>query len=419
MGICENGLIKTFNDSWGHYREPIQYKNVIKITIDGFPMTSTIQDTHRHIPAQLDVPPRLLLGPGPCNAHPRVLSTLSLPLVGHLDPYFLKRMEETQTLLRYAWQTDNQMTIPVSGTGSAAMEATLANTVEPGDVVLVAVKGYFGNRLVDMAGRYGADVRTLTKPWGEVFSEEEIKTAIETHKPAIFAIVHAETSTGVRQPLENLGHLCHQHNCLFLVDTVTSLGGVPLFIDDWGIDLAYSCSQKGLGCPPGIAPFTMSSRAVEKLQNRQTPVKNWYLDMTLLCRYWGQERTYHHTAPINMNYALWEALRLVAEEGLEQRWQRHQKNAELLWQGLEELGLTCHVPLEFRLPTLTTVRIPEGVEGKAVFLKLLNTYNIEIGNGLGALAGKVWRIGLMGFNSRPENVLLLLGALEKVLKDYR
>jgi alanine-glyoxylate transaminase/serine-glyoxylate transaminase/serine-pyruvate transaminase len=340
---------------------------------------------------------------------------MSLPPVGHLDPFFLQLMNESQELLRDAWQTDNQMTIPVSGTGSAAMEATLANVVEPNDVVLVAVKGYFGHRLVNMAGRYGADVRKIVKPWGEAFSYEELKNAIETHKPVVLAIVHAETSTGVRQSLEGLGELCRQHNCLLLADTVTSLGGIPLYIDQWGIDLAYSCSQKGLGCPPGIAPFTMSSRAVEKLQNRSTPVANWYLDMTLLCQYWGSERTYHHTAPINMNYGLREALKLVAEEGLEKRWQRHQDNAELLWQGLEKMGLSCHVPVEFRLPTLTTVRIPDGVDGKAVSQKLMKEYNIEIGNGLGELAGKVWRIGLMGYNSRPENVLLLLEALNKVL----
>jgi alanine-glyoxylate transaminase/serine-glyoxylate transaminase/serine-pyruvate transaminase len=263
--------------------------------------------------------------------------------------------------------------------------------------------------------RYGADVRKISKPWGEAFNLDEIRQALETHQPKILALVHAETSTGVRQALEGVSELCHQHNCLLLVDTVTSLGGVPLFLDEWGIDLAYSCSQKGLGCPPGISPFTMSDRAVEKLHNRQSPVANWYLDMSLLTKYWGDERVYHHTAPINMNYALREALRLVAEEGLGARWERHRLNAELLWAGLEDLGLVCHVPKEFRLPTLTTVRIPDGVNGKAVTQKLLNDYNIEIGNGLGELAGKVWRIGLMGYNSRPENVLTLLAALKRVL----
>ncbi|NES82185.1 MAG: alanine--glyoxylate aminotransferase family protein [Moorea sp. SIO2B7] len=375
----------------------------------------SINDQHRLLAPQLDIPPRLLLGPGPCNVYPRVLGALSLPTIGHLDPCFLSLMEDVQTLLRYAWQTNNQLTIPVSGTGSAAMEATLANIVEPGDVVLVGIMGYFGHRLVDMASRYGADVQKLMKPWGEVFSLDELREGLETHRPAILALVHAETSTGARQPLEGIGELCREYNCLLLVDTVTSLGGVPLFLDKWGIDLAYSCSQKGLGCPPGIAPFTMSPRAVEKMQKRSTPVANWYLDMSMLTKYWGNERTYHHTAPINMNYALREALRIVAEEGLEARWKRHQANAELLWEGLADLGLVCHVEEEFRLPTLTTVRIPEGVDGKAVSGKLLGDYNIEVAGGLGELGGKVWRIGLMGYNSRPENVLILLEALKRVL----
>jgi alanine-glyoxylate transaminase / serine-glyoxylate transaminase / serine-pyruvate transaminase len=377
----------------------------------------SVQDKHRIFPSQLNMPTRLLLGPGPCNVHPRVLSAIAQPQVGHLDPSFLELMNEIQELLRYAWQTDNHLTVPVSGTGSAAMEATLANVVEPEDIVLVAVKGYFGNRLVDMASRYGADVRTIHQNWGSAFSYEEIQQALETHRPKVLALVHAETSTGVRQPLEGIGELCQKYDCLFLVDTVTSLGGVPLFLDHWQIDLAYSCSQKGLGCPPGASPFTMSPRAVAKLNNRKSKVANWYLDMSLLTKYWGQERVYHHTAPINMNYALREALRLVAEEGLPERWERHRRNAELFWEGLEELGLKCHVPLNFRLPTLTTVLIPEGVDGKIVTRKLLTEYNIEIGGGLGDLAGKVWRVGLMGYNSRKENVILLLGALKQVLQD--
>lgn len=380
-------------------------------------MTLTLS-THNTQPPQLaplQIPDRLLLGPGPSNAHPAVLQAMNTPPVGHLDPAFLALMDEIQTLLRYVWQTENPLTIAVSGTGTAAMEATIANSVEPGDVVLVGVMGYFGHRLVDMAGRYGADVRTISKPWGEVFSLDELRTAVETHRPAILALVNAETSTGARQPLEGVGDLCREFNCLLLVDTVTSLGGVPLFLDEWGVDLAYSCSQKGLGCPPGASPFTMSARAVEKLQKRPTKVANWYLDMNLLSKYWGSDRIYHHTAPINLYYALREALRLMAEEGLENCWQRHQKNAEYLWQSLEDLGLSLHVEREFRLPTLTTVRIPEGVDGKAVARQLLNDRGIEIGGGLGELAGKVWRIGLMGFNSRPENVDRLLTALSEVL----
>lgn len=378
--------------------------------------TPQIDETHRLQPAPLSVPPRLLLGPGPSNAHPAVLQAMGYPQVGHLDPRFIELMQEVQTLLRYAWQTNNALTIPISGTGSAAMEATIANSVEPGDVVLVGVKGYFGNRLVDMAGRYGADVRTIHKPWGQVFSLPDLRAALETHRPVILALVHAETSTGACQPLAGVSDLCREFDCLLLVDTVTSLGGVPLFLDHWGIDLAYSCSQKGLSCPPGISPFSMSPRALTKLHNRKGKVPNWYLDMSLVSKYWGSDRTYHHTAPIAMTYAIREALRLIAEEGLAARWQRHQANVELLWEGLASLGLECHVAKEHRLPTLTTVRIPAGVDGKAVSQKLLNTYNIEIGGGLGELGGQVWRIGLMGYNSRPENVVMLLAALEKTLR---
>lgn len=383
------------------------------------PTQPPISDRHRLRPAQLDMPPRLLLGPGPSNAHPRVLQALGMRQVGHLDPCFIALMNEVQELLRYGWQTDNTLTIPVSGTGSAAMEATLANLVEPGDRVLIGINGYFGHRLTDMAQRYGAEVRAIHKPWGDTFSLAELRTALETHRPAILALVHAETSTGARQPLEGVGDLCREFDCLLLADTVTSLGGVPLFLDAWGVDAAYSGSQKALSCPPGIAPFTLGDRAIAKLNRRQSPVPNWYLDMSLVGRYWGSDRTYHHTAPINMNYALRQALMLVAEEGLDARWQRHQTVAELLWDGLESLGLRCHVAREFRLPTLTTVLIPDGIDGKAVARTLLNDYNIEIGGGLGELAGRVWRIGLMGFNSRPETVLTLLKALETVLPRFR
>ncbi len=376
---------------------------------------SSIDNTQKLQLSPLDTPSRLLLGPGPSNAHPTVLKAMNTAPVGHLDPAFLRLMDEIQSLLRYTWQTNNPMTIAVSGTGSAAMEATIANAVEPGDVVLIGVAGYFGNRLVDMAGRYGADVRTMTKPWGQVFSLDEIKHQLNTHRPAILALVNAETSTGARQPLEGVGELCREAGCLLLVDTVTSLGGVPLFLDEWGVDLAYSCSQKGLGCPPGASPLTISPRAMSKIQQRRTKVANWYLDATLLQKYWGRERTYHHTAPINLYYALRESLRLMAEEGLENCWKRHQLNAEYLWDKLEGLGLSLHVEKDFRLPTLTTVRIPQGVDGKAISQKLLNEYNIEIGGGLGELKGQVWRVGLMGFNSQKENVDRLIEVLQKVL----
>ncbi|MEL6248721.1 MAG: alanine--glyoxylate aminotransferase family protein [Cyanobacteria bacterium J06648_16] len=374
-----------------------------------------IDETLRRHYDPLDLPERLLLGPGPSNANPAVVAAMNRQPIGHLDPLYLDLMNEVQDMLRYAWQTHNEMTLPISGTGSAAMEATLANAIEPGDKVLVGVNGYFGHRLVDMAGRYRAEVVTIGKPWGEVFSLSELRTALAEHRPAILALVHAETSTGARQPLEGVGDLCREYDCLLLIDTVTSLGGVPIFLDEWKVDLAYSCSQKGLSCPPGSSPFTMSPRALEKLDRRQTKVANWYLDMSMLRNYWGDDRKYHHTAPVNMTYAIREALRLLMEEGLESAWQRHQTTAEQLWAGLADLGLTCHVPQEYRLPTLTTVRVPEGVDAKAVTRQLLNEHNLEIGNGLGELGGKVWRIGLMGYNSRPENVERVLAALSAVL----
>ncbi len=360
-----------------------------------------------------------MLGPGPSNAHPDVLRALSLPPVGHLDPFYVDLMGEVQELLRYAWQTDNRLTLPMSGTGSAAMEATLANTVEEGDTVLVAIKGYFGNRLADMAGRYKAKVKVIEKDWGEAFSLEELEEALIANRPVILALVHAETSTGVCQPMEGIGDLCQKYNCLLLLDTVTSLGGVPLFIDKWKVDLAYSCSQKGLSCPPGLGPFTMGPRAEQKLANRSEKVPNWYLDVSLLNKYWGSDRVYHHTAPVNMNFGIREALRLLSEEGLENSWNRHQTNAQKLWNGLEDLGLVLHVDKNLRLPTLTTVRIPEDVNGKAFTFHLLKTYGIEIGGGLGTLAGKVWRIGLMGYNSTSENVDKILNLFEKELPSFK
>ncbi len=378
---------------------------------------TSINDSQRLQLPPLEIPTRLLLGPGPSNVHPTVLQAMNTPLVGHLDPAFLKLMDEIQSLLRYVWQTENSLTIAVSGTGTAAMEAAIANITEPGDVVLVGVNGYFGHRLVDMSKRYGADVPTITKPWGQTFTLDEIRTALETYRPVILALVHAETSTGARQPLDGVGELCREFDCLLLLDTVTSMGAVPLFLDAWGVDLAYSCSQKGLGCPPGASPLTVSARAMEKFHQRSTQVANWYLDISLLSKYWGKERTYHHTAPINLYYALREALRLITEEGLANCWQRHQRNAEYLWDGLENLGLTLHVERELRLPTLTTVCIPDGVDGKAIARQLLQEYGIEIGNGLGELAGQVWRVGLMGFNSDKENVERLLEALRQVLPN--
>ena len=378
-----------------------------------------MNEAHRLRLDPIATPDRLLLGPGPSNADPRVLQAIARPPLSHLDPLYLELMNEVQEMLRYAWQTDNRFTIPVSGTGSAAMEATIANTVEPGETVVVGVIGYFGKRLVDMCGRYGAKVVEVSAPWGEALSLDTLTQAVEQHKPAVLALVHAETSTGVQQPLDGIGDLCRAHDCLLLLDTVTSLGGVPLKLDEAKVDLAYSCSQKGLSCPPGLGPFTMGPRAEEKLDRRRGKVPNWYLDMSGLKSYWGSQRTYHHTAPVNMNYGLREALRLLCEEGLENSWARHRRNSEQLWAGLERMGLELHVPLSHRLPTLTTVKIPDGVDGKAFATHLLNKHGVEIGNGLGDLAGRVWRVGLMGTNSKPENVERLLNLLDLELPAFR
>ena len=394
--------------------------------MNAFPISSvnlstkeTVSTAHRLQLEPISTPHRLLLGPGPSNADPRVLQAIARPPLSHLDPLYLELMNEVQEMLRYAWQTDNRITIPVSGTGSAAMEATIANTVEKGDRVLVGVIGYFGLRLVDMCNRYGADVEVLEAPWGEALSFQSIEEAITRHRPVLFALVHAETSTGVCQPLDGIGALCREHDCLLVLDTVTSLGAIPLKLDEAQVDLAYSCSQKGLSCPPGLGPFTMGPRAETKIERRKGKVPNWYLDMSGLKSYWGKDRTYHHTAPVNMNFGLREALRLLCEEGLENAWARHRNNSEKLWLGLEELGLELHVPHALRLPTLTTVRIPAGVNGKAFSSHLLDKHGIEIGNGLGSLAGEVWRIGLMGTNSTASNVDLLLNILELELPAFR
>lgn len=382
-------------------------------------MSVQVDDTHRKQVQHLVLPQRLLLGPGPSNAHPDVLQALSLPQVGHLDPVFINLMNELQELLRYAFQTNNQLTIPVSGTGSASMEACFANLVEPQQKVLVFVAGYFGLRMVDMAERYGGNVIKVTKPWGSSFTYDEIKEAIQTHQPHVVCIVHADTSTGARQPLEGVAELVRASNDgILIVDTVTSLGGVPLFVDKWGIDACYSGSQKCLNVPPGIAPLSFNDRAVAKLMARPTKVPNWYLDLVSVGKYWGKERTYHHTAPISMNYALRAGLKVVADEGLENRWKRHQEVAQTLWKGLAELGLECVVPEETRLPSLTTVKVPAGVDAKAVTSYILNQYNIEVGNGLGELAGKAWRIGLMGVNASPEAVSAVLAAFKDALTKF-
>lgn len=359
---------------------------------------------------------RILMGPGPSNVSPRVLSALNRPLLGHLDPDFLQIMNQIQECLRQVFRTKNRLTIPISGTGSAGMEAAVMNFVEEGDPVLVAVHGVFGGRILEIMKRCGADCSVVESTFGDPVSETELAQTAERVRPRVVAVVHAETSTGVHQPMEPIRDICRKFDSLLLVDSVTSLGGMPLLVDDWGIDICYSGTQKCLSCPPGLAPLTVSDRAIERLKGRKTPCPSWYLDLSLVQNYWGDDRSYHHTAPISMNYALLEALNLVLEEGLEERWNRHQRNHGALVAGIEAMGLKMHVAPEFRLWSLNTVAIPAGVDDGNVRKQLLDDFNLEIGGGLGALKGRVWRVGLMGENSRPERVLYFLHALEHSLR---
>jgi alanine-glyoxylate transaminase / serine-glyoxylate transaminase / serine-pyruvate transaminase len=317
--------------------------------------------------------------------------------------------------LRYVFQTKNQLTLPVSGTGSAAMETAVANFIQPGTRVLVLVKGYFGLRIAEMVRRYGGDLKVLERPWGEIINPAEVRQELDSRPAEIVAVVHGETSTGVKQPLDEIVTAVHDQGGLVIVDTVASLGGVPLSVDELGIDICYSGSQKCLSVPPGLGPITIGPRAVDWLASRSTPVANWYLDLTMLKQYWGAERIYHHTAPISAIFGLYEGLRMVHEQGLEQLWAKHQANARILWNGLEAMGLELLVPEEHRLVSLTTVKVPEGVDEALVRMRMMREYNIEIAGGLGALKGKIWRIGLMGYSSRTENVLLLLHALSQIL----
>jgi alanine-glyoxylate transaminase/serine-glyoxylate transaminase/serine-pyruvate transaminase len=340
---------------------------------------------------------------------------MATPLVGHLDPQFLEIMNETQLMLRQVFRTANTLTFPVSGTGSAGMETCVVNLIEPGDKMVVCVNGVFGQRMTDVAQRSGATVTTLERPWGDVFDLSQIREALKKVRPKVLGIVHAETSTGAWQPLSELGSLCHEFDTLLLADTVTSLGGVPVETDIWGIDAIYSGTQKCLSCPPGLSPVSFSPRAVEVINRRKTKVQSWYLDMTMVQRYWASERFYHHTAPISMIYALREALRQILEEGLEPRWARHLHNHRALKAGLAALKITYAAAEGHQLPTLNAVRIPGGVDDAACRQRLLQEFGIEIGGGLGEFKGKDWRIGLMGYSSRANNVLLLLAALEKCL----
>jgi alanine-glyoxylate transaminase/serine-glyoxylate transaminase/serine-pyruvate transaminase len=365
----------------------------------------------------LNPPRRILMGPGPSDTHPRVLAALGAPTVGHLDPYFLQVMNETQSMLRQVFRTQNALTLAVSGTGSAGMETCVVNLIEPGDKMLVCVNGVFGGRMADVAGRAGAQVTTIERPFGEVFSTDQIAEAVGRVKPKVVGIIHAETSTGALQPLPEISKVVHAAGALLLADTVTSLGGTPVEVDAWELDAVYSGTQKCLSCPPGLAPVTFSPRAVAAIDARKTKVASWYLDMTMVRNYWGQDRAYHHTAPINMNYALREALAVALEEGLEARFARHIRNHLALKAGLAAMGHSYAVAEGIQLPMLNAVLIPTGADDLKVRQQLLCEFGIEIGGGLGSMKGKTWRIGLMGETSSPRNVLLLLAALERCLGD--
>ena len=361
---------------------------------------------------------RILLGPGPSDVHPRVLKAMSTPLVGHLDPDFLEIMNETRAMLKEVFETKNEMTIALSGTGSSGMEACLVNLLEPNDKAIVCVNGLFAERMVDIVKRCDALPVIVEGEWGDIIEPEKVKEALQDNPDAkIVAIVHAETSTGVRQPLEEISRMTHDAGALFVVDAVTSLAGIPVKTDEWRIDAIYSGTQKCLSCPPGLSPVSFSDRALQAIDCRTTPVRSWYLDIGMLQSYWGKERFYHHTAPINMVYALRESLRLVLEEGLEERFKRHDLHSKALVAGLEAMGLKMVAPLPYRLPELNAVYIPEGIDDLTVRKTLLNEYGIEIGGGLGKFKGKAWRIGLMGYSCSKDNVMLLLSALENILQS--
>lgn len=367
---------------------------------------------------EFNPPQRILLGPGPSDVDSRVLRALSAPLVGHLDPAFLEVMDEIQQLLRTVFETGNRLTIPISATGSAGMEAAFVNLVEPGDSVVVCVNGVFGERMSDIVTRCGGKLTRVEAEWGRGLDMEEVRQALRRTRPAILAAVQAETSTGVLTPPARLREVLTEFpETLLLLDCVTSLGGHPVEIDRHGVDFAYSGTQKCLSCPPGLSPITVSDRGVERIRRRKNKVQSWYLDLTMVEKYWGDDRTYHHTAPISMNYALRESLRLVDEEGLRNRFDRHRLNHRALVAGVEAMGLEMLVQPEDRLWVLNTVRVPDGISDAAVRSRLLRDFGIEIGGGLGPLKDRIWRVGLMGTSSHENNVLTLLNALERILRQ--
>lgn len=365
---------------------------------------------------ELQVPERLLLGPGPSPVPDRVREAMAKPLLGHMDPAFLGIVDDVQAKLRTIFGTVNPLTFPVSGTGSAGMQMSLANFLEPGDTALVVEQGVFGHRLADAARRLGANVVSVTVPFGEICSREHLQAALMEHPEVkLVAVVKAETSTGVLQPLEGWAEIVHDHGALLLVDTVTALGGMPVEVDAMGFDIVFSGTQKCLAAPPGLAPMTVNARALDRLEARHSPVPSWYFDLKAISGYLGKARAYHHTAPVSMIYALDEALNLILDEGLEETWARHRAVAEALWAGLESMGLELMVPLPHRLSTVATVRIPDGVDDAGVRRYLMSEHHIEIAGGLGPWAGRIWRIGVMGQGARNAYMMTLLAALREAI----
>ncbi len=368
---------------------------------------------------ELRVPSRILLGPGPSIANPRVLKAMTTPMLGYLDSDFVGVMDDTVSLIRQVYGTQNKVTFPVSGTGTAGMETALTNVIEPSDAVVVGINGYFGGRIAEIAERCRANVISVQAEWGDIIKPEQIADACDQVNPKLIGIVHGETSTGVLQPLEQIIEIAHENEALLLADCVTSLGGQPVDLDARGIDIAYSCTQKCLAGPPGLSPISFNERAVEVIHNRATKIQSFYMDVTLLEEYWmGDTRKYHHTVSMSMIYALREALRVVVEEGLSERYVRHERNARALIAGAEAIGLEPAATAKHRAPMLTTLRIPDGIDDGTIRKRLIQDYGIEIGGGLGIFAGKAWRIGLMGDAANEQNVLLVLNAIEKLLIEF-
>jgi alanine-glyoxylate transaminase/serine-glyoxylate transaminase/serine-pyruvate transaminase len=367
---------------------------------------------------ELVPPDRTLLGPGPVDVHPRVLRAMATPLVGYLDDYYVDVMDDLQELLRYLFQTDNEYTFSVSGTGTAGMETAFSNLVEPGETVLVPSNGYFGERMGAVAERAGGEIVSVDAPWGEPLDPADVERAVETHDPSVVGVVHGETSTGVRQhDIDTIADIVHDNDGYLVVDTVASLGGNPFHTDEWNVDVVYTGSQKCLSAPPGVSPITFSDRAIEKIQRRDSAPRSWYLDVTGVWEYWGEERNYHHTGPASTNYALREALRMLADEGIESVWNRHERVAGAIKAGVEAMGAPLNVAEDYWLPTLNPVTVPDGVDDERVIERLMQEHGIEIVGGLGSLSGDIFRVGCMGNSARPENALQFVAAFGRVLDD--